>query len=93
VISRLAGLLLLLGLAWLVSRILHGRFPSAAVRREVAPPGGEMVRDRVCNTFLPRSRALRVRIGGEDHFFCSDSCRSKALEQAGAREQAGHSHV
>jgi len=91
VIQRLAGLLLLLGLAWLVSRILRVRPRSAPVRRDVAHPEGEMVRDRVCNTFLPRSRALLARIDGEDHFFCSDSCRSEALERAAPREQAGRS--
>lgn len=36
-----------------------------------------MVRDRVCNTFLPRSRALVVHSGGEDLFFCSPACREK----------------
>jgi hypothetical protein len=93
VIQRLAGLLLLLGLAWLVSRILRGRTRSAPIRREVARPEGNMVRDRICNTFLPRSRALLARIGDEDHFFCSESCRRQALDRAAPREQAGRSGV
>jgi len=44
-----------------------------------------MVRDRVCNTFLPRSRALSLHAGGEEHFFCSDACRAKFLESTEIR--------
>jgi len=44
-----------------------------------------MVRDRVCNTFLPRSRALVVPTGGEDLFFCSETCRDKHF---GARKNS-----
>ena len=36
---------------------------------------GPMVRDRVCNTFLPKSRALTLSVGSEEHFFCSEDCR------------------
>jgi len=39
-----------------------------------------MVRDKVCDTFLPRSRALVVHRDGEDWFFCSEACRSTFLE-------------
>ena len=31
-----------------------------------APVGTEMVRDLVCNTFVPKARALRATIGGDD---------------------------
>ena len=39
----------------------------------------ELVRDRVCNTFLPRERALSARVGGSEQHFCSTACRDKAL--------------
>ena len=41
---------------------------------------GKMVRDRICNTFLPRGRALSLHQDGQEHFFCSESCRSAFLE-------------
>jgi len=47
-----------------------------------------MVRDRVCNTFLPRARALETRVGDETHFFCSELCRSRFLEGARAANSA-----
>lgn len=39
----------------------------------------ELVRDRVCNTFLPRERALRASVAGHEEFFCSAACRDRAL--------------
>ncbi len=40
-----------------------------------------MVRDRICDTFLPRSRALAIRCGEEEHFFCSEACRLTFLSR------------
>jgi hypothetical protein len=48
-------------------------------RREAPPAGVAMVRDRVCNTFLPRERALTATINGREECFCSADCRAKAL--------------
>ena len=42
---------------------------------------GPMVRDKICNTFLARENALIVRDGQEEHFFCSERCRSAFLNQ------------
>jgi len=50
--------------------------------RPAATGGGggvEMVRDRVCNTFLPRERALTAVVGGREMHFCSAACRDRAL--------------
>jgi len=96
VLVLLVGLLRLL-LVLLVIRLV-GRFVMAAMRGyrgEVdAPAAGprlasrELVRDRVCNTFLARDRALVATISGEVEHFCSTSCRDLAL--SGARPKALH---
>lgn len=40
--------------------------------------GEELVRDRVCQTYLPRSKALSVvDADGREHFFCSEACKAK----------------
>ncbi|HWW94714.1 MAG TPA: hypothetical protein VN375_15205 [Vicinamibacteria bacterium] len=44
-----------------------------------APPPEDLVRDRICNTFLPRSRAVRAVVGGHEEHFCSTACRDRAL--------------
>jgi YHS domain-containing protein len=90
VIRRLLVLVLLaLVAAWWWKRLVAAtgrqRRRDAVPPREPARELGPMVRDRICNTFLPRSRALSLRAGGEDHFFCSEACRSKFLEQTEIR--------
>jgi hypothetical protein len=86
-------LVLLRALGLLMAVRLLGRLAAAvvqAMRPETAPAGapgaapapaggGEMVRDRVCNTFVPRDRALRALIGGQEAHFCSAACRDRAL--------------
>lgn len=60
---------------------------AALVRRsgpaERGPAAGvALVRDRVCNTFLPRERALRAFVAGREEHFCSEACRDRALAEA-----------
>lgn len=47
---------------------------------------GDMVRDRVCNTFVLKDRAVRAMVAGVEEPFCSVVCRDKAL---GALSKAG----
>jgi YHS domain-containing protein len=42
----------------------------------------DLVRDPVCNTYVPRSRALTAVIEGRPEHFCSEACRDRA--RAGA---------
>lgn len=82
-IRRLLVLLLVVGATvWWLRRLLAPAARRAPRPRRVEPPArdeGRMVRDRVCNTFLPLSRALVERVAGEEHFFCSESCRRQYL--------------
>jgi len=39
----------------------------------------QLVRDRVCNTYVPQSAALRLEKGGTVYWFCSEECRSRHL--------------
>jgi hypothetical protein len=58
------------------------RFVAAVVQGYQGPPrpeaATEMVRDRVCDTFLPRSRALVAVVDGREQHFCSVECRDRA---------------
>jgi uncharacterized protein len=58
--------------SWLGPRAAPGR-------GQPGPPPEDLVRDRICNTFLPRSRALRAVVGGHEEHFCSTACRDRAL--------------
>jgi len=44
-----------------------------------------MVKDDVCNTYLPREKAIREMIDGEERFFCSSECRRKCLAERKTR--------
>ena len=70
---------------WVISRLLRGATRPAAPGRGPTRRDGEMVRDRVCNTFLPRAGALIERVDGETHYFCSEGCR---MRFAGSRSAA-----
>lgn len=39
----------------------------------------DLVLDRVCQTYVPRSRALAALVAGREELFCSAGCRDKAL--------------
>ena len=49
-----------------------------------AAPAHDLVRDRVCNTFVARDRAVKALVNGQEEHFCSATCRDKALV-AGSR--------
>jgi YHS domain-containing protein len=72
----LVWLLLGLGFLWLLRRLGGG---GAAPRRQAAGPPGRMVRDRMCQTFLPEDRALSLVAAGRTHYFCSLACRDRFL--------------
>lgn len=75
---RLLILAALLGaVAWLILRSFgprargpEGGGGGGAGGRTAEP----LVQDPVCKTFVPRRTAIRVRKGGEEHFFCSERC-------------------
>jgi hypothetical protein len=81
---RIVEFLLILLVVRLVGRALVGLFSAGPARRQAPPPpparsAEDLVRDRVCNTFVPRSRALTARVAGQEEHFCSAACRDRAL--------------
>lgn len=86
-LGRLFSVVFVVILGWLLGRLLRlsSRGRPAQGRPRSAAGGapraaGVMVRDRVCNTYLPRPQALTVNRGGQEHFFCSESCRGRFLD-------------
>ena len=59
-----------------VAAVVQG-YQGAPSRRPAAIET-EMVRDRVCDTFLPRARALVAVVDGREQHFCSPECRDRA---------------
>ncbi len=53
---------------------------------------GELVRDPVCSTYIPRESAIAGRVGAETRYYCSTTCRDKDAESGGQprMKQAAH---
>jgi YHS domain-containing protein len=79
-LARIVVIAVVVAIGWLVGRLVRQSSAEHSSERRTPPSAAEsMVRDRVCNTYLPRSRALVARAGGSEHFFCSDRCRRSFL--------------
>ncbi|NCC23568.1 MAG: transcriptional regulator [Deltaproteobacteria bacterium] len=42
---------------------------------------GEMVKDPICGTYVPKDTDIRIRNGEKVHCFCSYDCRDKYMKQ------------
>lgn len=58
------------------------------MRRPPYPPREALIKDPVCQTYFPQSRAVTRTIGGTVHYFCSEKC---AAEFPGRGVAAGDS--
>jgi YHS domain-containing protein len=51
----------------------------------VAPRTGEpMVQDPQCQSYLPKSEAVRAEINGQEHYFCGRSCADRYRDRMAA---------
>lgn len=73
-------------LFWLLVIRLAFRAAASFFRPRTEAPkkriAAELVRDRMCNTFVPRDRAVVATVGGKSEYFCSAACRDRALHLA-----------
>jgi hypothetical protein len=83
-VVRFLVILLLVRLALrFVGAVVEGYRQSRPAAQPADATGATtLVRDRVCDTFLPRSRALVATVDGHEQHFCSPACRDRALRLA-----------
>jgi YHS domain-containing protein len=74
-------LALTVAVGYLISRLLFPKPPlrSGSSRQAPTAAAEEMVRDPVCQLYLPRAEAIRRRVQGREYFFCSPGCLDKFL--------------
>jgi uncharacterized protein len=72
----------LLYFVYVVVRFFQSIGRAARNGRPPAESRGKMVKDEVCDTYLPIEEAIREVRDGHEHYFCSDECRRKFLERA-----------
>lgn len=78
---QLLFLVLIVALGYLLSNLLFPkqRVPRETRGRRTTTVTQEMVRDPVCQLYLPRAEAIRRKVRGQEHFFCSPGCLDKFL--------------
>jgi YHS domain-containing protein len=75
-------LLLVLTVGYILYKVLWKGEPLFRVKRRQAKshpqkPLEEMKKDPICGTYIPENQALKYRVGGETHYFCSEECKNK----------------
>jgi uncharacterized protein len=78
---QLLLLAIIVALGYLISHLLFPKRRAPGEQGRPVPTAitEEMVRDPVCHLYLPRSEAIRRKIQGREHFFCSPGCLDKFL--------------
>ena len=66
-----------------------GAGASGGSRAKIA---GELVRDPVCSTYIPRATAIAVQVGGETRHYCSTACRDKDADAGRAARMGRAAH-
>lgn len=66
--------ILLFFLYLFVKGLIGYAFLAARRRNQKRQVGGEMVRDPVCEIYIPRNTAVTRQVEGETVYFCSETC-------------------
>jgi YHS domain-containing protein len=60
---------------YLLYRLIKGSKPhKGSLKRDLPPPGEDLVEDPVCHAYVPVSLACHTSIKGKTMYFCSNSC-------------------
>ena len=91
--ANLIRYLLILLFIYLLYRVLRSVFVLIFIRdkRRAGLPRkgvGELVKDPVCNIYVPKSDALSAEVGGEQFYFCSFKCLDQYRKKGGPVERA-----
>jgi YHS domain-containing protein len=75
---RIVLFVFVLYLAYVFYRILRASSRAQKSARKPRRIQGLMVKDEVCNTYIPKDEAIKEVRGGRECYFCSEECRRKA---------------
>jgi len=84
-LSFLVRLVLVLLVARLVLRGIAALVRVPRPRPSRPDSAVDLVRDRICDTFLPRTRAVAAVVAGHEELFCSPACAKRALAEISGR--------
>jgi len=77
-------LIIWIGIIYFGYKFIKNRIvPNISSDNRSYPPNNEianlMVKDPMCEVYIPKRNSIYVKIDGEDFYFCSKECRNKFL--------------
>lgn len=86
--TRFIIFLLLVYCGYLIWRYIKRKVLLPEQNRDTVSPRtprsvAELVKDPQCGVYVVKDKAVKVRVGGEEIYFCSEACRSKYMERKG----------
>ena len=88
-------ILILLGIGYFGYKILKSWIAGSATKTLSKPPTGRiddvMVKDPYCHVYFPKREGIRLRVDGEDVYFCSKECRDKFLASRSEKSEKDES--
>ncbi|MBI3611554.1 MAG: hypothetical protein HY204_12745 [Nitrospirae bacterium] len=82
--ARLLVILFFLFVLYLVVKTVIGFvYLSSQRRKRRERLGGEMVKDPICETYIPKAAAIAKYSGGQTVYFCSQECADVYLKKNG----------
>ncbi len=70
-------------LALIIYYLLRGLLWSKPKEENLREFEDELVKDPVCGIYVPKNKAISIRLGDRKVYFCSKECKEKYLEQIG----------
>lgn len=80
------GRIILIGiLFYIIYRIVRffqklGETSPRKYQKRAEPGSKTMVKDEMCNTYIPEDEALKEIKGGRTYYFCSETCRQRFIQ-------------
>ena len=84
ILMRLVFYAILALIIYYLLRGLWGPKPRGQDAREFED---ELVKDPVCDTYIPKNKAISVKIGNKRVYFCSKECKERYLEEMKRRRR------
>jgi len=74
-------ILVILGIYYLFKSLFKS--PSSDKKKSNSPwqIEDELVKDPMCNIYVPKSKAIKAKINGQIHYFCSKECKKNYIKQ------------
>jgi len=76
-------ILILLSLTIYIIKKSFRQSPSTKKENSEGQAGENMVKDTVCNIYIPESAAVKKIIGGKTFYFCSNKCAEEFKNLSG----------